>query len=474
MLNWQQYIETFATRGLHPLVGEKVRESPAPQAHQWFTDSRQPISGGWFVPLKGESFDGHGFLSQVMDLPDCGGALCAHAYVSQLPLEFQQRCIAVQDPLCAYQAVAGLVRQTDAEALRLIALTGSVGKTTTKEMIRSILSVSHGEQYVLATEKNYNNDIGVAHLLLSRREQHSVGVVEMGARHVGDIARLVKFVCPQVAMVLNARDAHLEIFGTLENLRNTKAEILGEYSSASHCVVPAADPFLVEKAVLSGKKMLTFGAVEGADVFTSHLYADPNKHCIRFDLECAQGAAQVCLQTLNHAFVDNAAAAAAACLALGISLDRIVQGLERFQPLSGRFNIRELQGLTLVDDCYNANALSMIAGLSSLRLSYPGKKLALFLGSMGELGDLSEEKHKEVGKYVATRVHPEVLVAVGEEAAWIAEAALAQGMTHEQVIHVSTTEEAQDIFAHLSSRVEVAFFKASRFIQLERVFRSFV
>ena len=350
MFSWQDYLQALGQGQGELKVGSKVVLCAPPKIESWYTDSRLVVKDGWFIALKGENFDGHQFVKELVATGDCFGAVCGLEYYNNAPEEIRQHLIGMVSPLEGLQALAKMVRERDGEALKVIALTGSVGKTTTKEMIKQILVEHYGDLRVLATEKNYNNDVGVAKLLLQREPEHAVAVVEMGARKPQDIERLVKLAQPNVAICLNAKDAHLGIFGSLANLQKTKLEILGAHSSASDCVVPGDDPVLVAAAHASGKKVWTFGLSEQDKVSASHIYIDPEVQMQRFDLVAESQSRQIQLCSLNQAFVVNACAAAAACFGLGVSFESIQAGLEKFSPLAGRFQVSERGSLTLVDD----------------------------------------------------------------------------------------------------------------------------
>lgn len=472
MFSWNDYLSAFREQETRVEVGSEVMLAPPPKIEDWYTDSRQTVNQGWFVALEGENFDGHNFVQQLLTGGGCLGALCCLDYYMKASLELQKCLIGVPSPLEALQRMAKMVRQRHGQALKVVALTGSVGKTTTKEMIREILIEHYGQSRVLATEKNYNNDVGVAKLLLQRSSEHAASVVEMGARKPKDIERLVQLAEPNVAICLNAKDAHLGIFGSLANLQKTKLEILGPHSKASDCVVPGDDPVLVSAAQASGKRVWTFGLNEADRVRADHIYVDPVAQVQRFDLVVDGQTSQVLLHSLNQAFVTNACAAAAACSALGLPLQSIQAGLCKFSPLAGRFQVSERGALTLVDDCYNANAASMEAGLKSLKASFPQQNLALFLGTMAELGEESMEKHRLIGRLVGQTIKPRLLVTVGEEGGWIADEAARSGLEQTQIRRVQTNVEAKRVFSELSSEVEVAYFKASRSVELEVVFAS--
>jgi len=277
--------------------------------------------------------------------------------------------------------------------LPLVAITGSNGKTTTKEMIAAILSRA-GK--ALATRGNLNNDIGVPLTLMRLDASYRHGVIEMGANHPGEIAYLVNITRPQVAVITNAGSAHLEGFGSIEGVARAKGEIYGALEADGVAVINADDAYADLWRALAAKcRVFSFGIDKPADVSAKW---QGDVHGSHLHLHTPVGDAELNLALPGRHNVMNALAATAAALAMGVSLDGVVKGLEGLAPVGGRLQIREgINGATIIDDSYNANPVSLRAGIDVLAACQGRRYLAL--GDMGELGADAEQLHAEAGTY---------------------------------------------------------------------------
>lgn len=350
------------------------------------TDSRNIAKGDLFIALKGPNFDAHQFIADVV-------AKGAAAVIVEQEMAVAVPQIIVPDSRLALGALGAAVKQKVNP--KSVAVTGSVGKTTVKEMMAAILN-SIGN--VLATAGNFNNDIGAPLTLLRLTEQHQYAVMELGANHLGEIAYTSALVKPEVSIITNVAAAHLEGFGDLFGVARAKGEIYGTLSQHGVAIVPLDSEFSdYWLKRLQDKKVLTFSSTQAAD-FTAENIVLNEQGCASFDLVCPQGRIFIQLVLPGKHNVANALAAAAATLTLGASLTDVQLGLAAMKPVKGRINVtRASDRLRLIDDTYNANSESTKAAIDLLA-TYPGFRVLVF-GDMGELGADARLYHEEVGLY---------------------------------------------------------------------------
>jgi UDP-N-acetylmuramoyl-tripeptide--D-alanyl-D-alanine ligase len=413
------------------------------------TDSRDIDPGDLFVALKGESFDGHDYVPQAI-----GRGAAAALVARRVGSEREIPQVVVKDPKAALGRLAAAWRERF--ALPVLALTGSNGKTTVKEMLASILAVHCGGRGdVLATEGNLNNDIGLPLMLLRLRDHHRFAVLEMGMNHRGEIDYLSRIASPTAALVNNAQRAHIGLLGSLEAVAQAKGEIYAGLRPGGVALVNEDDAFAgYWKGLVAGRGIVTFGLAETADV---HGRVEQGQLRLVTPLD----AFAVTLQVPGEHNARNAIAACAAAFALEIPPRDIQAGLAGFAGTKGRLQARRAAGgATLVDDTYNANPDSMKAAIRVLAAA-PGRRI-LVMGDMGELGEAAASLHAEVGAF-AKGLGIERLLALGPHSVHAAEA-FGDGAAHFPAVEALVSE------ARVESRPNATLLvKGSRFMRMERV-----
>jgi UDP-N-acetylmuramoyl-tripeptide--D-alanyl-D-alanine ligase len=411
------------------------------------TDTRTLRSGDLFVALRGERFDGHGFLSQAM-----GGGASAAMVDNRHQGEFPLPVVVVQDTRLSLGDLARSWRARFSPAL--VAVAGSNGKTTVKEMLASILRSHAGESAVLATAGNLNNDIGLPLTLLRLRAQHRCCAIELGMNHKGEIAYLAGIAAPTVAVVNNAQREHLEFMNSVEEVAAENAAVYDALPAGGVAVINADDAHADYFRRRAGaRRVVDFGLAAAARVTGSYtLNPLTSEVCIR----TPAGEAQVTLAIPGLHNVRNALAAAASAFAVGINEKTIEQGLRAFRPYTGRLQVKQAKsGATVIDDTYNANPDSVRAAIDVLA-SCPAPT-ALVLGDMGEVGAQGAAFHREVGSYAASRKISR-LYAIGEATRHAVEAFGAQGKHFDSLDALLAQIEGKSILV-----------KGSRFMKMERV-----
>jgi UDP-N-acetylmuramoyl-tripeptide--D-alanyl-D-alanine ligase len=353
------------------------------------TDSRTLNPGALFVALRGPNFDGSAFVTAAA-ARGAIGALVEHAAACSLPQ------VVVPDALRALQELAKGWRAEF--TLPVVAVAGSNGKTTAKEMTAAILSRMG---LCMATHGNLNNHIGVPVTLMRLESSHRSAVIEMGANRVGDVAELMRLVQPTVGLITNAGAEHLEGFGNLDGVAKGEGETVACLGADATAIINADDAYAAYwRGVAGAKRILTFGMHAGADFAARNVIQaiERGEFATRFTLVCPLGERSIMLKAGGAHNIGNALAAAAAAAAAGASLDEIALGLGDFRAVSGRLQLKPgVRDSWIIDDSYNANPSSVRAGLEVLR-SLAGAKW-LVLGDMAELGESSQDSHAHIGSY---------------------------------------------------------------------------
>ena len=367
------------------------------------TDSRDIAPGQLFIALVGPRFDGHAYLQEVAAQGAVAALVERHLDTVQLPQ------LLVRDARLALGQLGGLNRA--AFAGPVAAITGSSGKTSVKELLASILRAAHGDDAVLATRGNLNNDLGVPLTLLELSAQHRSAVIELGASRCGEIAYTVSMAQPHVSVITNAGTAHVGEFGGVDKIVEAKGEIIDGLAADGVAILNRDDSaYSIWEQRAAGRRVLSFAMTSPLADFYPGSIAYDTRGCPNFVLTGPSGVSRVQLNLLGRHSVANALAAAAAAYALGIGHEHIVAGLEALQPVKGRGVAQILpNGTRLIDDTYNANPASVCAAVDVLT-GFAGRTV-LVLGDMGELGEWAEQGHHEVGAYAAGKV--DALLAVG-------------------------------------------------------------
>ena len=422
-----------------------------------FTDSRNPDPGALFIPLVGERFDGHAFLNEALE-GGAAGCFTQRERESYLPGKFYIKVGSTQ------KALRDLARHYKQKfRIPFVAVTGSVGKTTTKDMVAAVL----GERFkVLKTEGNFNNEVGLPLTLLRLNSNHEICVVEMGMNHFGEIEYLSSIVEPDVAVITNIGDSHIENLGSRENILKAKCEIFSHMDPKKGYVILNGDDPLLEplRASLPFQSVLV-GTAEGLDYRATGVESDGEKS-VRCHVRTPRSGFDVEIPALGNHMLYPTLTAAAVAEHFGMTGGEIARGVLRFAPTKMRMNIlKRGDGITILNDAYNANPQSMRAAAEVLSKSGGDYKIAV-LGDMFELGPFAPTLHAGVGAYLG-KAGIDCLVAVGELARHIYDAA--KDAMVPQVYWCETKEEAKPILAELVKPNSTILVKASRGMAFEEL-----
>ena len=440
-------------------TGGTVIGSHAPRITGISTDSRSIATGELFVPLKGPRFDGHDHLHQVA-AQGIQVVLCESSWAADHLLPSGVTTVVVPDTLRALGDLAASHRATC--DLIVVGITGSNGKTTTKEILASILALTAPG---LKTAGNLNNLIGLPQMLFQLRSEHCWAILEMGMSEPGEIDRLAHIASPQVGIVTNAFPAHLESMGSVENVAKAKGELFLRLPAGGTAIYNADDPLIASLPIPAGVLRRSFGLASGevtASDITHHGFDG-----MSFTLHLVSGTVPVRFQGCGRHLLSNALAAAAAAEALGVDKETIRAGLEQFRPGDRRFQIERIGPLTLINDSYNANPASMKAALTTLGEIKGEGRLFAALGDMLELGPDTKSLHRMIGEEaakVAWRLYLQ-----GEMATMVADGAIAGGLDPTAIsVGMSHEEIAADILRQAEVG-DLVLVKGSRGMRMERV-----
>ena len=426
------------------------------QAVQVSTDSRNITPGCLFIPLEGERFDGHSFIQAALEA-GAAGCLTARERESYLPGRFY---IKVRSTQRALWELARYYKKLF--PIPFIAVTGSVGKTTTKDMTAAVL----GARFcVHKTEGNFNNDIGVPLTLLRLEAQHEVCVVELGMDHAGEIDNLARLVEPDMALITNIGDAHIENLGSRENIFKAKCEIFPHLKRDGLAVLNGDDPLLASLEGTLAQRTVFVGEGEGLDYTARDLSSDGAGHLFcRVKTPRSQFEANI--PALGSHMIYPTLMAAAVAEALGMAPDEIIRGIGAFLPTKMRMNIVRCKGdIVILNDAYNANPQSMRAAAAVLGDAQGRRKVAV-VGDMKELGPGSEQFHRAAGGYFA-QSGADRLIAIGELARFMAEGAQEAGL--DQADYFPTLDAARNALSREVRAGVTILVKASRSMAFEKI-----
>src|SRR5438477_9077174 len=423
------------------------------------TDSRTLKHGELFVALRGENFDAHSFVESVAKA-GAAGAIVDSNWTGKIPENFA--LIRTEDTLQAYQKLAANYRKSLSH--NVVAITGSNGKTSTKDFAAAVL----GRRFhVTKTEGNFNNHVGLPRTMLEATSQDEVAVWEIGMNHPGEVSALAKLAAPDAAIVTNVGIAHIEFMGSRDAIAIEKGMLAEAVGPQGAVILNADDPFTKDIAARTRAKVICAGTTAGT-IRASEITQSSDGS----DFTIYEGAhrcrAQLPVPGLH--MVQNALLAVAAGRVFGLSLEESAAGLAGAPLTKARLQIKEIHGVKFIDDSYNANPDSMKAALRTLvELDADGKRIAV-LGEMRELGDESVRAHREVGE-TAAELKVDHLIAIGNVAATIAEAARRAGLQNSST--VASTAEAAELLGELAAPGDLILIKGSRLARTEQVIEAF-
>lgn len=424
------------------------------------TDSRRIETGMIFFALQGESYDGHDYTLEALA---SGAAVAVVSRPLEIPLNAQGAVLLmVEDVLDSMQSLARVCMERS--SVVSTAVTGSVGKTTTKDLTAHFLNTRYS---TLKTQANYNNDIGLPLTVFSLEAGHERAVFEMAMRGRGEIRRLARMIRPQYAIITNVAPVHLETLGSLEEIAAAKCELLQEMPVGGTALINCEQELLVRTARSIRPEVMTFGGHKSCDSRVVKVESHPRG--MRMHLEVL-GRELLLEYPIPAPLLAPNFAAAALCASLqGVDLETIKASLAGFSASDKRLKISNFdEGGAIINDSYNASPLSMSSALSTLMIKAGGRRTIAVLGDMFELGSLEAAAHQSLGREAA-ECGVNMLVCVGDRAIGIANGALANHMPADRVYHFSDLESAGEFLLSQLDRTDFVLFKASRAMQFERL-----
>lgn len=418
-------------------------------------DSRKVFSGALFIALKGQRTDGYNFIENALS---AGAAAVLCDRIPQKGKSF----ILVSDVLKAYHKLAAWYRRRF--DLKVLAVTGSAGKTTTKEMCHSVLSARYN---TFKTKGNLNSEMGLPLMLFEIMPEHEAAVLEMGMNQAGEIALMSDMAKPSAAVITNIGTSHIENLKSRENILSAKLEVLNGLSPGGMLILNGDDDMLKSAAKTLSHITLWYGLNPDCDFTAIDITEEEN--ITRFTLVCAAGNYPVTINAVGTHNVQNALASVAAGFALGVSPKRGAEALSAYSTISMRQRIYTCKNVRIIEDCYNASPDSMRAALSVLKGFDGGKRIAL-LGDMLELGSFSEDLHRQVGRMAAECA--DIVIAYGEKSLFICDEAVKAGLSKQCVFHEEKNKAVHRLLS-LVNEGDTVLFKASRGMSAENILEEF-
>jgi len=426
------------------------------------TDSRKVSENSVFIALRGEKFDGHNFVGQSLTK----GAVCC-IVDEKFDNKEKYPVIVVKDTYKALRDIAKYYRERF--SIPSVAITGSVGKTSTKDMVYAVLA---NKYKVLKTEGNFNNEIGLPLTALRLSSEDEIAIFEMGMSSLGEISRLTNIAVPETAIITNIGFSHIEHLGSRENILKAKLEVLEGMSGTDGTVILNGDDSHLNGVVGTlSFETLTYGIENSAcDIVAQNIKKFSNSTSFDVNVEGKTYNVLVNAPGVHHVY--NALAAILAGVKYNMTMEQIIEGIGNFRPQGLRQNIEVLNNYTVIKDCYNASPTSMKSGLEVLSVTMPKdveiphRKVAV-LGDMLELGDYAEEAHFSVGELVCDYV--ECLIAIGKNAEFVAKGAIEKGFNSSEIYIFYDNNAAKAHIMEIIKPNDVILFKGSRGMRLEEV-----
>ena len=432
-------------------------------------DSRTLIPGDLFFAIIGPNFDGHDFIFEAFNKGAVGVVVCkdASTLFQNEQIDKNKIVIEVKNTLSALQDWSKYYKHKFKTFN--ICVTGSNGKTTTKEIIAYILSQ---EFPLLKTSGNYNNEIGIPLTLLQLNKSHKLLVAEMGMRGLGEIRTLTNFISPDLAVITNIGEAHIGLLGSKNNIFKAKSELLQSLDKDGIAILNRDDPYFLKMLeIVKDKKVYTFGIENKSDIMACNIRMVNDKG-MRFVLEVQNGKSRdIYFPLLGRHNVYNALAASAAAFALGTELDLIKRGLSSFKPLDLHMQLSNFnQGIKILNDSYNASPLSVKSALETLAEAAQNNRKIAILGDMLELGEKADFYHREIGKE-AVKLSINILITIGQGGKIIAQSSKEEGMAKERVFSFEKNEKinlAKKLLS-LTKPGDFILLKGSREMKMEEI-----
>ena len=424
------------------------------------SDTRKITEGVLFFAFQGERFNGEDFAAEALR-KGAAGVMVSRSCPEKILRQCRGTVLQVDDTLAAYQQLAHAWRKKFPH-LPVVAITGSNGKTTTKDLTAAVLSARGS---VLKTQANFNNEIGLPLTLLGIREQHTAAVVEIGMRGLHQIEAMAPIAEPQIGIVTNVGETHIELLGSVENIAKAKAELVEAIPAGGTVILNADNPYVADMSRLAGKgvRVLTFGMDEEADIRGKDIHTEGKATCfaVTYKGKCHEYS----IGMVGRHNVYNALAAIAAGFALGLAPAEIREGLQNLEATKMRFECSRVKEWNVVNDAYNASPMSMAAAIRTLAELTDGRKVAV-LGDMLELGSVAAEAHRTVGRELGQH-HFAAVVTRGEMGNYIAEGAEKSGVP--LVCRCGSHQEAADRLHEILQPEDTILFKGSRGMQMEKI-----
>lgn len=413
------------------------------------TDSRKIKESSVFAAIVGERVDGHSFIPQCVEM----GAICS--IVQKTPSDGSAHILVEDTPAALIKIAEAYRNKFD---IPFVGISGSVGKTSTKELIWAVLS-THFETH--KTQGNFNNALGVPLTLFALEEEHTAAVIEMGISGFGEMSVLANMAKPDVAVLTNVGKCHLENLGDLDGVLKAKTEMLDFLRSEGTVVLNGDDAKLRSAKIPDGAQVIYYGLGAENDVYATNITSD-NESTTTFTVNTKEGSFEAKINALGEHMVSNALAAVAVAKKLGLCEEEIVKGLDSYRTIGGRANMIKTKSLSIIDDCYNANPESMRASLKTLS-GFEGRRVAL-LGDMKELGTKERELHKEIGE-LAAELNLDLIITVGDLALEMYKAA----REHIDAEWFATVEEAELYMHEMLTIGDTVLVKASHSMNFDKL-----